>query len=125
MPRISSPAELEAVRKEILSKRDPKKSCIAVCTGTGCIALGAMKVVAAFKEAIQRRRLEGQVDVKVDIRETGCPGFCERGPVIVIYPEEIAYLQVKPGDVEEIISETVLAKKVVERLVYADPVANE
>jgi NADH:ubiquinone oxidoreductase subunit F (NADH-binding)/(2Fe-2S) ferredoxin/NAD-dependent dihydropyrimidine dehydrogenase PreA subunit len=125
MPRINSPAELETCRKEILSKRNPDKPCIAVCTGTGCLALGALKVVAAIKEVIQKKGLETKVEVKVDVRETGCPGFCERGPIIVIYPEEICYLQVKPSDVEEIITQTVLGKKVIERLVYADPIANE
>jgi NADH:ubiquinone oxidoreductase subunit F (NADH-binding)/(2Fe-2S) ferredoxin/Pyruvate/2-oxoacid:ferredoxin oxidoreductase delta subunit len=125
MPRIHSPAELEVVREGILSKRDPKKPCIAVCTGTGCIALGAAKVVAALKDEIKSQGLETEVDVKVDIRETGCPGFCERGPVLVIYPEEICYLQVQPGDAGEIISETVLAGKVIDRLLYVDPVTAE
>jgi NADH:ubiquinone oxidoreductase subunit F (NADH-binding)/(2Fe-2S) ferredoxin/Pyruvate/2-oxoacid:ferredoxin oxidoreductase delta subunit len=125
MPRIHSPAELETLRENIISKRDPGKPCIAVCTGTGCIALGAAKVVAALKEEIQSRGLETKVDVQVDIRETGCPGFCERGPVIVIYPEEICYLQVQPGDAKEIISETVLAGKVIDRLLYVDPATDE
>jgi NADH:ubiquinone oxidoreductase subunit F (NADH-binding)/(2Fe-2S) ferredoxin/Pyruvate/2-oxoacid:ferredoxin oxidoreductase delta subunit len=125
MPRINSPAELEEFRKDILSKRDPSKPCIAVCTGTGCLALGATKVVTAIKEEIKRQGLETEVDVKVDLRETGCPGFCERGPVIVIYPEEICYLQVKPGDAKEIISETILAGKVIDRLLYVDPVTGE
>jgi NADH:ubiquinone oxidoreductase subunit F (NADH-binding)/(2Fe-2S) ferredoxin/Pyruvate/2-oxoacid:ferredoxin oxidoreductase delta subunit len=125
MPRINSPAELEKSRKDILSKRDPDKPCIAVCTGTGCIALGAARVVTALKEEIKKRGLQTKVDVKVDIRETGCPGFCERGPVIVIYPEEICYLQVQPGDAEEIISQTILAKRVIDRLLYVDPITNE
>lgn len=118
MPRINSPAELEELRKDILSKRDPHKPCISVCTGAGCIALGAAKVVAALKEAIKKEGLEARVDV----RETGCPGFCERGPVIVIYPEEICYLHVQPGDAEEIVSQTILAGKVIDRLLYVDPI---
>jgi len=125
MPRINSPAELEAFRKEILSKKDPNKPCIAVCTGTGCIALGATNVVKALKEEIKKQGLETKVDVKVDIRETGCPGFCERGPVIVIYPEETCYLQVKPDDAEEIITQTILGKKVIDRLLYVDPITKE
>ena len=125
MPRIKSPAELEEFRKGILSNRDPQKPCIAVCTGTGCIALGAAEVVAALRKEIIKQGLETKVDVKVDIRETGCPGFCERGPVIVVYPEEICYLQVKPEDAKEIISETILAKKVIDRLLYLDPVSEE
>ncbi len=125
MPRIKTPAELDKFIEGILSKRDPEKPCIAVCTGTGCIALGAAQVVSALKEEIKKQGLETKVDVKVDIRETGCPGFCERGPVVVIYPEEICYLQVKPDDAKEIITETILAKKVIDRLLYVDPVTKE
>ena len=125
MPRIKSPAELEKFREGILAKRDPKKPCIAVCTGTGCIALGAAKVVTALHEEIEKQGLKTDVDVKVDIRETGCPGFCEQGPVIVIYPEEICYLQVQPGDAKEIISETILAHKVIDRLLYVDSISKE
>src|SRR3989337_391231 len=121
MPRINSPAELEEFRKDVISKRGPNKPCIAVCTGTGCLALGAANVVAAFKEEIKKQGLE----TKVDVRETGCPGFCERGPLIVIYPEEICYLQVQPGDAEEIVSQTILANKVIDRLLYVDPITGE
>jgi NADH:ubiquinone oxidoreductase subunit F (NADH-binding)/(2Fe-2S) ferredoxin/Pyruvate/2-oxoacid:ferredoxin oxidoreductase delta subunit len=125
MQTIKSPAELEEFRKGILSRLDPKKALIAVCTGTGCIALGAAKVVTALREEIQKQELESKVDLRVDIRETGCPGFCERGPVLVIYPEEICYLQVQPEDAEEIISQTIRAGKVIERLLYVDPITNE
>jgi NADH-quinone oxidoreductase subunit F len=117
MPRINSPAELQEFRKGIISKRDPNKPCIAVCTGTGCLALGAANVVTVLKEEIKKQGLE----TKVDVRETGCPGFCERGPLLVIYPEEICYLQVQPGDAEEIISQTIVGKKVIDRLLYVVP----
>jgi NADH:ubiquinone oxidoreductase subunit F (NADH-binding)/(2Fe-2S) ferredoxin/ferredoxin len=121
MPRINSPAELEEFRKDIISKRDPKRPCIAVCTGTGCLALGAAKVVAAFKGELKKQGLQRKVDVK----ETGCPGFCERGPLIVIHPEEICYLRVQPTDAEEIVSQTILAKKIIDRLLYVDPITGE
>jgi NADH:ubiquinone oxidoreductase subunit F (NADH-binding)/(2Fe-2S) ferredoxin len=121
MPRINSPAELEEFRKDIMSKRDPKRPCIAVCTGTGCLALGAAKVVAAIKEELKKQGLQGKVDVK----EPGCPGFCERGPLIVIHPEEICYLRVQPTDAEEIVSQTILAKKIIDRLLYVDPITGE
>jgi NADH:ubiquinone oxidoreductase subunit F (NADH-binding)/(2Fe-2S) ferredoxin/Pyruvate/2-oxoacid:ferredoxin oxidoreductase delta subunit len=125
MPRMNTPAELEKFRKAILSRRDPNKPCIAICTGTGCLALGATGVVAAIREEIKKQGLETNVDVKVDVRETGCPGFCERGPVIVIYPDEICYLQVKPADVKDIVSQTIIGKKVVDRLLYSDPLTGE
>lgn len=121
MPRINSSAELEELRKDILSQRDPDKPCIAICTGSGCIALGAAKVVTAFRDEIKEQGL----DIKIDVRETGCPGFCERGPLLVIYPEETCYLRVKPEDAKEIISETVLGKKVIDRLLYVDPETDE
>lgn len=124
MPRINSPAELEEFRKNILSKGDPKRPCIAVCTGTGCLALGAARVVSAFKEEIKKKALATKADL-VSIRETGCPGFCERGPIVVIYPEEICYLRVQTTDAEEIISQTVLAKKIIDRLLYVDPITGE
>jgi NADH:ubiquinone oxidoreductase subunit F (NADH-binding)/(2Fe-2S) ferredoxin/ferredoxin len=124
MPRINSASELEEFRKEIISKRDPNKPSISVCTGTGCLALGAANVVSALKEEIKKQGLENKVGV-VDVKETGCPGFCERGPLIVIHPEEICYLQVQPADAEEIVSQTLLAKKVIDRLLYVVPGTGE
>ncbi|MFC2018030.1 NADH-ubiquinone oxidoreductase-F iron-sulfur binding region domain-containing protein [Chloroflexota bacterium] len=121
MVRIESPADLEKLRQEILSKRDPGKPCIAICAGTGCLALGCDRVIDAFKNEVARQGLEG----KVAIRETGCPGFCERGTVVNIYPEGICYLQVKSEDVEEIITQTIVEKKVIDRLVYTDTANGE
>ncbi len=121
MARINSPEELEKVRQYILSQRDPNTPCISICAGAGCIASGAGEVIAAFKAEIEKQGLKSDVNTK----ETGCPGFCERGPVVVIYPEEICYLQVKPEDVSEIVSQTIKEKKIVDRLVYADPTTGE
>ena len=121
MPRINSPAELEELRKGILSKRDPDKPCIAICAGISCLALGNDRVISAFEEEIKKQSLEA----KVDIRATGCHGFCEKGPNVVIYPEEICYIEVTPEDVPEIVSQTVIGKKVIDRLIYADPNTGE
>ncbi len=119
--RLNSPEELEKFRQEILSKRDPNKPCISICAGAGCIASGASEVIAAFKSEIEKHTLKADVDIK----GTGCPGFCERGPVVVIYPEEICYLQVTPNDVPEIVSQTIKEKKVVDRLLYVDESTGE
>jgi NADH-quinone oxidoreductase subunit F len=121
MPRINSPAELEQLRREILSKRDPNKPCIAVCSGTGCRASGSQEVVARLKEELEKEGLDG----KVEVRRTGCHGFCEKGPSLVIHPEEICYLQVRPEDVPEIVLQTIKEKKVIDRLLYTDPTTNE
>jgi len=121
MPRINSPAELEELRKDILSKRDPNKPCITLCSGSACHASGSGEVAASIEEEIKKQGLSD----KVDFRRTGCHGFCERGPIIVIHPEGICYLQIEPKDIPEIISQTIKEKKVVERLLYTDPATNE
>jgi NADH-quinone oxidoreductase subunit F len=121
MARINSPSELETLRQEISAKRDADKPCVSICAGAGCLASGADQVIEAFEKEIAAQGLE----TKVDTKGTGCPGFCERGPVVVIYPEEICYLQVKPEDVPEIVGQTIKEKKVVERLLFVDPVSGE
>jgi len=121
MMPLKSPEELEKFRQNILSERDANKPCISVCAGAGCLASGASEVIAAFKSEIEKQNLNADVTIK----GTGCPGFCERGPVVVIYPEEICYLQVKPEDVAEIVSQTIKEKKVVERLLFVDNATGE
>lgn len=115
--RISSPEDLEKIRQEIRAKKDSSKPIIAICVGTGCIALGVTKVLKDIKDEIKKSGLEG----KVDVRETGCLGICEQGPMLIIYPEEIPYFKVKPEDVSEIISKTIVKGQLVERLLYKDP----
>ena len=117
MNRLSSPDELEAVRESIIKNRDPNKPCITICSGTGCHAYGCERVVAAFKQEVKQQGLEA----KVDVRATGCHGFCERGPLVVIRPGSIFYQRVSVEDVPEIISETVLKANIIDRLLYTDP----
>lgn len=121
MTRINSAAQLEELRQGILSKKDPDMPCIAICAGISCLGLGNDRIISAFEEEIKNQGLEA----KVEIRATGCHGFCEKGPIVVIYPEEICYLQVTPEDVPEIIAQTIVTKKVIERLVYTDPITGE
>jgi NADH:ubiquinone oxidoreductase subunit F (NADH-binding)/(2Fe-2S) ferredoxin/Pyruvate/2-oxoacid:ferredoxin oxidoreductase delta subunit len=121
MPRLSSNNDLEKLRREILSRKDLNKPQVAICAGTGCIGLGARKVISAFKEELVRRGLERDIEIK----ETGCPGFCEKGTIVVIYPEEIYYLKVQPDDVPEIVEETLIENRLIDRLLYKDPVTGE
>jgi NADP-reducing hydrogenase subunit HndC len=121
MPRMNSAGELQALRKGLLSKRDPNKPCIAICAGTGCLGPGSDEVISAFESEVKKHSLKA----KVDIRATGCHGFCEEGPNVVIYPEEICYTRVTVEDVPEIVSQTVIGKKVIDRLVYVDPNTGE
>lgn len=119
--KLKSVSDLENLRQGIISKRDPSKPCVTICAGTGCLALGAQKVIAAFKKELKKQKLEK----KVDIRETGCPGFCEKGTLVVIYPDGIYYVQVKPEDVPEIVSKTIVEKKVIDRLLYTDSITGK
>jgi len=121
MPRINSPGELEAFRKKILSKRDPNRPCITLCSGTACHATGSKEVALALEQELDNQGLTGQVD----FRKTGCHGFCEKGPIVVVDPEKICYLQVTPEDVPELISTTLKENKVVDRLIYTDPTTGE
>jgi NADH:ubiquinone oxidoreductase subunit F (NADH-binding)/(2Fe-2S) ferredoxin len=121
MERLRSPSDLEKLRKDILAKKDPNKIAIAVCVSTGCEALGVKGVLKAFKEEFKKQGLEGKIETK----ETGCLGFCEKGPRIVVYPEEIYYFRVKATDVPDIVSKTLVNKEIIERLLYADPVTGK
>ncbi len=121
MKPLKSASDLEKLRKDVIAKKDPKQLAISVCVSTGCQALGVQKVLEAFDEEIKKQGLEG----KVEIKETGCLGFCEKGPRIVIYPEEIYYFQVKATDVPEIVSKTLINNEIVERLLYTDLVTGK
>jgi NADH:ubiquinone oxidoreductase subunit F (NADH-binding)/(2Fe-2S) ferredoxin/Pyruvate/2-oxoacid:ferredoxin oxidoreductase delta subunit len=92
-----------------------------VCGGTGCLALASDEVAAAFENALR----EQGVEAKVELKTTGCPGFCEQGPLVTIYPEQILYTKVKPKDVSEIVSKTIVDGEVVGRLLYEDPLSEE
>jgi len=116
MAKLRSPADLEKKREQIVSKRDPSKPCITICSGTGCHALGSDKLHEAIVTEISKNGLRR----KVDVRRTGCHGFCERGPVVVIFPDETCYLGMKPADASEVISKTFVEKQLVERLLYKD-----
>ncbi|MGD9306479.1 MAG: (2Fe-2S) ferredoxin domain-containing protein, partial [Desulfobacterales bacterium] len=121
MTRINSPSELKKLRKGILANRDPQKPCITLCSGSACQATGSGEVAASIEAEIEKQGLSD----KVDIRKTGCHGFCERGPIIVNHPEESAYFQITPEDVPEIVSQAAKKDAVVERLLYIDPNTKE
>ncbi len=118
MKKIKSPADLIKLQEAAKQRFDPEKPCIAFCTGTGCLAYGTQKLVDTFKEEIVNRNLGD----RVYIRNTGCHGFCERGPMAVIYPQKIFYQKIKLEDVPDIIEKTVLKGEVIDRLLYKDPV---
>ena len=116
MKKLQSASDVEKLRKTLLDKGDHSKSCISICSGTGCHAYSSEKVVSAFENELEKQKLEN----KVEIKRTGCHGFCEKGPIVVIYPEEICYLQVKVEDVPDIVSHTIKTGVLIDRLLYTD-----
>ena len=121
MAKLKSPGELEALRSSINKKRDPAKPCITVCNGTGCQAYGSKSIVAAFQDEVKKQDLGARVDVKA----IGCPGFCERGTLVVIKPKDIFYQRVRVKDVPEILSETIGKGNAINRLLFTDRATNE
>lgn len=120
MDKINA-TKLEDLKAKIVESRQDQKSTITVCGGTGCHAYGCLQIAEAFKEEIKRQELETQVEV----RTTGCHGFCERGPITVIQPEGIFYQRVTLKDIGDVVQETIVNKKVIDRLLYADPTTGE
>ncbi|AFQ42744.1 NADH-quinone oxidoreductase subunit NuoF [Desulfosporosinus meridiei] len=89
---------------------------ILVCAGTGCASSGALPIIDILKEEIKRQGLEETVSVV----GTGCQGFCEKGPTLVIEPQHILYTRVTKEDVEEIVSQELIKGERVERLLLID-----
>ncbi len=116
MPSLRTPADLADLKVEVLSARNAKPVWVTVCTGTGCCAYGAEALADSFEKEIETRDLGRQVGV----RRTGCHGFCERGPLVVIQPKGICYLHAQVKDVPAIVEKTVLGDEVIERLLYVD-----
>ncbi len=94
---------------------------ILVCGGTGCRASQGEEIVENLKQAVVDNSLEDEIQVV----RTGCFGFCEKGPIVKMIPDNTFYVQVKPEDAGEIISEHVVKGRKVERLLYTDPEKNE
>ena len=121
MEKIKNLSDLKQIKEDAVKKAKNGRQLITVCGGTGCCASGAKKVISAFKREIKKRGIENKLELKV----TGCHGFCERGPIVVIHPKGIFYQQVQSQDVKEIISETVLAGKIIDCLLYVDPLTGK
>lgn len=117
MQLIKSREDLAKLRESINSKIDKTIPTIILCGGTGCNAFGSQKVYDAFNAEIKKQSLKG----KLLFKRTGCHGFCERGPVLIILPQEIFYQKVTPEDVPVIIQETIGKNEIIKKLRYVDP----
>jgi NADH-quinone oxidoreductase subunit F len=113
--------EFKVLQERITSETSHDLPVIAVSNATCGRARGSAKIVAALREEIKKRNLKDKVVLKV----TGCHGFCEAEPNVVILPKGIFYQKLKPEDVGEIIEETILNGRIVDRLLWIDPTNGE
>jgi NADH-quinone oxidoreductase subunit F len=120
MEKLHSIGQLEWFRNKIKAGRDRGKAEVHVCM-TGCRAYGSADVLASLEEEIKRQGLTREVEV----RSTGCHGFCAKAPVIAIEPMGIQYQEVSPEDASEVVTATLKNNRLVDRLAYRDPVTGK
>jgi len=116
MEKLLSIGELEWYRNKVLAREDESKTRVYVCM-TGCRAYGASEVKAALDEEVKKQGMSDQVEV----RATGCHGFCAKAPVIAIDPLGVQYQEVSPEDVPEIVALTLKQNRLIDHLAYTDP----
>lgn len=97
------------------------RSHVLICTGTGCVSSGSRDIKVKLEDELAKYDLTNEVKIV----ETGCHGFCEKGPIMIVYPEGVFYCQVKPEDVEEIVEEHLLKGRIVDRLLFKEPLTEE
>lgn len=90
---------------------------ILVCGGTGCLSSNSAQIVTNLTDALEETGMKDQVQVL----QTGCFGFCEKGPIVKILPDNTFYVQVKPEDAAEIVKEHIVKGRKVTRLLYENP----
>ena len=117
VPVLASPADLSRYQSGLVAGQDPNRPYLAVCGGPGCLAMGSRDLYHAFKEEIAKNNLGDAVRLNF----TGCHGFCESGPLMVVFPQEIFYTSARPGDAKEILARVMDQSGPVERLLYKDP----
>lgn len=120
MPELDSITSLEVRREEVASTLAQYRTVVTMCGGTACQACGCQPVARAMSREVLAQGLTETVYV----RTTGCHGFCEQGPLVIIDPGGIVYVHVAPEDVPEIVLQTIRNGKVIERLSYTDPVSD-
>ena len=117
--RIDSVSKLNKAISAARKTRADRSVEVLVCAGTGCLANGSLNILESIDKLVKKKRLG--VKLKLFTKQTGCHGFCEKGPLVVIQPQGIFYQRVKPRDVEDIVTQTLMKGEVIPRLLYKDP----
>jgi NADH-quinone oxidoreductase subunit F len=119
--KFDVPEALASYRDTLLALHKSDKPCITICGGTGCRANNCLEVGEAFRTILKKKKLEQKVDVHI----TGCQGFCEQGPLVVLSPQKTLYVRVAPDNAEEIVATSIESDGIVEKLTYKIPGTKE
>ncbi len=111
----------QKIKEETQTRESEKTPVLVVSAGTCGQARGSLKVIEALKNQIKEHKLENEVKVKV----TGCHGFCEAEPNIILQPQDIFYQKVDPSDAEDIITETIKNNRIIDKLLYHEQSTGE
>jgi len=117
MSKLKSATELKSLQEKLGKAQHRDRPTVVVSSGTCGRSRGSSQVYAAFEAGIKERGLAD----KVNLRDSGCHGFCQAEPNVVVYPGEVFYANLKPEDAATILDETVGKGQVVDRLLYTDP----
>ena len=121
MTRLNSYRELEHLHEQLKKQRESITIRVMICGDTSCLASKSQAVIDAVEKELSNQGLNENVRLYV----TGCLGFCAQGPVMIIEPGDLFYCHVSASDAFEIVSETLVKGKVIERLLYTDPDTGE
>ncbi|HQL92898.1 MAG TPA: NADH-quinone oxidoreductase subunit NuoF [Anaerolineaceae bacterium] len=100
---------------------DGDQKFILVCGGTGCVSSKSLQIVENFNNLIKEHGVQDKVRASI----SGCFGFCEKGPIVKVFPENVFYVQVTPDDAKEIFEKHIMNDEVVDRLLYVEPVTQK
>ena len=124
---LKSREQLQALRETLLKAVNAEKQRIIVCAGAGCVSKGALKIYKKFGEIMSEKKVNFSLELQkephsdgVRLKESGCHGFCEVGPLVRIEPQGWLYVKVKEEDCEEIVEKTVIGGECVDRLAYSE-----
>ena len=115
--RLTGPDQLASYRQRLAAGGGGNGRCVMICGGTGCRAGRSLAVTEAFRDALKG----SPGGEELEVRTTGCHGFCEQGPLVVLLPAGTLYVKVAPEDVQEIVATSLEADGVVDRLTCRDP----